>query len=102
MTTKHITTFHYKNETYEVVRDNDNYFWAFNEKDIDSNGRLKKEFNGLTGYRNAELNDTLIAVMTNIDVAEWDAQNPKEDKFDMERLLAIKDIYEANTKRINQ
>lgn len=93
---KHIRTFTYKGETFEVIKDGDNYYWAFNEKFIDENGRLTKEFNGITGHRNDNLKDTLCAVMTDVDVDEWDRLNPTEDKMCIERILAIKDIVEAN------
>ena len=98
---KHVTTFNYKNNVYEVIKDNDGFYWAFNEKYIDEDGRLTKQFNGITGHRNDNVNDTLIAVMNEVDIEKWDAEHDV-DSMDMTRLLAMKEIIETNMAKFNR
>lgn len=45
-----------------------NGYWAFEDKDVDENGRLKKQFNGITGHHSKTLAETKEKVSNKIKV----------------------------------
>lgn len=96
---KQITTFHYKNRTYYICYTEGGEqkgYWAFEDKYVDANMRLTKQFNGANGHHNAEMAQTLIQVKNEVDLDEWDAANPNAEET--ARLFAIRDIVERNYK----
>lgn len=43
-------------------------YWAFEDKDIDSDGRLMKQFNGISGFHTDSLKETIERVSQSIKV----------------------------------
>ena len=43
-------------------------YWAFEDKDIDTDGKLKKQFNGINGFHTESLNQTIERVSQSIKV----------------------------------
>ena len=50
--------------TYTIVYDEQSkMYFAINQNDIDENGKLTKEYNGITGHANEDINDTINSVI---------------------------------------
>lgn len=45
-----------------------NGYWAFEDKDIDTDGKLKSRFNGINGFHTESLNETIERVSQSIKV----------------------------------
>ena len=69
---KQITKYIENGRTFYIFKAEDkgvaNGYWAFEDKDIDSQGRLKKEYNGITGFHSKELGVTISRVSMQIKV----------------------------------
>lgn len=69
---KHVTTYTEMGRTFEIAyasgRGDADGFWAFEDKDIDEGGRLKRVFNGITGHHRKTLAETIASVSRKIKV----------------------------------
>ena len=50
-TVKLITTYYEGEKAFYILRDEENHFWAIEDKYVDENGHMKQEINGITGLR---------------------------------------------------
>ena len=55
---KHITDYTENGRTFIICKDKNERFWAFEDKYV-KNGRLTKQFNGITGKASNSLENTL-------------------------------------------
>ena len=50
--------------TYAIVyEEKSKLYFAINRDDINENGKLTKEYNGITGHANKDINDTINSVI---------------------------------------
>lgn len=60
---KHITTYIEAGRTFEICkaegRGAADGYWAFEDKDIDESGCLKKQFNGINGHHSSSVAETI-------------------------------------------
>lgn len=63
-----VTTFYYRGETFKVVQDEEGYFLAINKDDIDSNGVLTKNYNGITGHASKDMYETIRLTKQRVDI----------------------------------
>ena len=77
--------------SFAICRDNEGNYWGFNLADLDENGRLAKEYNGITGHRNATVIETMRACyQTARTNNEIDRDKLKANDIDeMTKLFAI-------------
>lgn len=47
--------------SYAICRDNEGGFWGFDLSELDENGRLAKEYNGITGHHSKTMIETMRA-----------------------------------------
>ena len=84
---------------FAICKDNEGCFWGFNLADLDENGCLKKEYNGITGHHGKTIIDTMIAcyqtARTNNEV-----DRAKLKAFDMDELMKVQNIIEDSYKEI--
>ena len=50
-TVKHITTYYESNREFYILRDEQDNFWAIEDKFVNEDGSMKQEINGITGLR---------------------------------------------------
>lgn len=66
-------------------------YWAFKASDVDSNGRLTKEYNGITGFKNDCERDTILSVICFERCRAWNADH--SEATDMEKTLHIVEVH---------
>ena len=64
---KLITTYTELNRTFYIVK-NEAGYWAIEDKYVDENGKLLKQFNGITGLRSDTVSECLSRTSTQIKV----------------------------------
>jgi hypothetical protein len=61
----HVTTYMELGRTFEIAK-NEHGYWGFEDKYIDANGKLNKQFNGITGHLGKTLEETIRRVSLEI------------------------------------
>jgi hypothetical protein len=76
---------------YAICKDNDDCFWGFDLSELDENGCLAKEYNGITGHRNETMIETMRSCYQSARTDnEIDREKLKSnDMAELEKLLAI-------------
>lgn len=76
---KHITDYTENDRTFIICQDSKNRFWAFEDCFV-KNGRLTKEFNGITGKMSKTLKETLERVQDQIRFDKYIANGMSNDE----------------------
>lgn len=85
--------------SFAICRDNEGSYWGFNLAELDENGRLAKEYNGITGHRNKTVIETMRACYQTAR-ANNEIDRDKLKAMDMSELMKLNAIIEDSYKEI--
>lgn len=81
---KHITTYIENGRTFEICKAEGmgaaDGFWAFEDKDIDESGKLRRQFNGISGHHSSTVKETIqkVSQMIKVDALVADGMDRME------------------------
>ncbi len=94
-----VREFHTHGHAYAICKDNEGCFWGFDLAKLDDEGRLAKEYNGITGHRSTEMIDTMRKCYQQART-ENEIDRDKLSNFDMDEMKKLHRIIEDSYKEI--
>lgn len=85
--------------SYAICKDNKGGFWGFDRADLDEQGRLAKEYNGITGHHSSEMIETMRHCYQSARTAN-EINKEKLRAGDMEEILKLEAIIEDSYREI--
>lgn len=84
---------------YAICKDNEGCFWGFDLSELDENGCLAKEYNGITGHRNKTMIETMRSCYQSART-ENEVDRTKLKAMDMDEIEKVQQIIEDSYKEI--
>lgn len=87
------------NHSYAICIDSEGEYWGFDLSDLDENGKLAKEYNGITGHHGKTMIETMRACYQSART-ENEINKQKLEANDVDELQKLMQIIEDSYKEI--